>query len=342
MPLSKAKQEETYGAFFSFKKSLASKEISKKGRGSVINREACAASVKLVGPRSPLGRREKSLPLKTEGTSDYSKPKRTRRGIGSPFTLFLGRNSENASSSKVASNCSEILSYMGGLDGEQKQLIKKLVNFRMKEGKRTIVRAMFYQTFHRPARTECDVIKLMVDAVEIIKPICEVEKVRIAGTIYDVPGIVAKDRQQTLAIRWILKEAFERRISYRISLEKCSFAEILDAYRKRGIAHKKRENLHGLSSTNRSFAHFRWWTPPFAKMCFHILSFSAQVVESLKGKSKGSPPCNELRDRLSRLKNVDRIKDLRLSLNLDLRFYGFGGIRTSRFASLCLPLPPQL
>ncbi|KAM7249915.1 hypothetical protein ACFE04_019694 [Oxalis oulophora] len=25
------------------------------------------------------------------------------------------------------------------------------------------------------------------------------------------------------------------------------------------------------------------WTPPFAKMCFHIVSFRAQVVESLKG-----------------------------------------------------------
>ncbi|KAF9660742.1 hypothetical protein SADUNF_SadunfMtG0004900 (mitochondrion) [Salix dunnii] len=160
---------------------------------------------------------------------------------------------------------------MGSLDGEQKQLIKKLVNFRMKEGKRTRVRAIVYQTFHRPARTERDVIKLMVDAIENIKPICEVEKVGVA--------------------------AFKRRISYRISLEKCSFAEILDAYRKRGIARKKRENLHGLASTNRSFAHFRWWTPPFAKMCFYIVSFSAQVVESLKGKSKGSPLCNELRDR---------------------------------------------
>jgi len=38
----------------------------------------------------------------------------------------------------------------------------------------------------------------MVDAVENIKPICEVEKVGVAGTIYDVPGIVARDRQQTL------------------------------------------------------------------------------------------------------------------------------------------------
>ena len=149
---------------------------------------------------------------------------------------------------------------MGGLDGEQKQLIKKLVNFRMKEGKRTRVRAIVYQTFHRLAQTERDVIKLMVDAVENIKPICEVEKVGVAGTIYDVPGIVARDRQQTLAIRWILEAAFKRRISQRRrSLEKCSSIEILDAYRKRGIARMKREHLHGLASTNRSFAHFRWW-----------------------------------------------------------------------------------
>ncbi|KAJ6763134.1 RIBOSOMAL PROTEIN S7 [Salix purpurea] len=102
------------------------------------------------------------------------------------------------------------------------QLIKKLVSFRMKEGKRTRVRAIVYQTFHRPARTERDVIKLMVDAIENIKPICEVEKVGVAGTLYDVPGIVGRDRQQTLAIRWILEAAFKRRISYRISLEKCS------------------------------------------------------------------------------------------------------------------------
>ncbi|KAK8967713.1 hypothetical protein KSP40_PGU005213 [Platanthera guangdongensis] len=116
--------------------------------------------------------------------------------------------------------------------------------------------ALFSQTCHRPARTERDVIKLIVDAIENIQPVV---KVGVAGTLYDVPGIVARDRQQTLAIRWIMFAAFKRRISYRISLEKCSFAEILDAYRKRGIARQRRENLHGLASTNRSFAHFRWW-----------------------------------------------------------------------------------
>ncbi|KAJ1296557.1 hypothetical protein BS78_01G310300 [Paspalum vaginatum] len=125
---------------------------------------------------------------------------------------------------------------MGDFDGEQKELIKKLVNFRMIDGKRPRVRAIVYKTFHHLARTERDVIKLMVDAVDNINPICEVVKVGVAGTIYDVPGIVVRDHQQTLAIRWIPGAAFKRRISYRISLEKCSFAEILDAYRKRGIS----------------------------------------------------------------------------------------------------------
>ncbi|XP_058215577.1 small ribosomal subunit protein uS7m [Rhododendron vialii] len=173
--------------------------------------------------------------------------------------IFDHRPLSTLSSSKSASNSSEILSYMGGIDGDQKQLIKKLVNFRMKKGKKTKVRSIVYQTFHRLARTEHDAIKVMADALENVKPVCEVEKVGIAGTLYDVPGIVPKDRQQTLAIRWILDAAFKRRVSHRTSLEKCLYSELLDAYRKRGIARKKRESLHGLALTNRSFAHFRWW-----------------------------------------------------------------------------------
>jgi small subunit ribosomal protein S7 len=74
----------------------------------------------------------------------------------------------------------------------------------LRHGKRRRVRAIFDDTFHRLARSEGDVIFLLVKAVENIKPLCEVEKVKIAGTTYDVPSIVGKDRQQSLAIRWIL------------------------------------------------------------------------------------------------------------------------------------------
>ncbi|KAJ0790096.1 putative ribosomal protein S5/S7 [Helianthus annuus] len=156
---------------------------------------------------------------------------------------------------------SEILNYMGGVDGEKKQLIHKLVNFRMKQGKKTRVRAIFHETLHRLARTDRDGIELISDALENVKPVCEVAKVRIAGNIYDVPGVVDRDRQQTLVVRWILDEAIKSKKKSKNSsrVEECLFAQTMDAYRKWGDVRKKREDLHRLASTNRSYAHFRWW-----------------------------------------------------------------------------------
>lgn len=180
-------------------------------------------------------------------------------GWCAPISPLLSQHYSTTSSSKGAYNGSEILNYMGGLDGDKKQLVHKLVNFRMKQGKKTIVRSIFHETLHRLARTDRDGVQLISDALENVKPICEVAKVRIAGNIYDVPGVVARDRQQTLAVRWILDAAIKRRTNHRSRLEECLFAEIMDAYRKRGNARKKREVLHGLASTNRSYAHFRWW-----------------------------------------------------------------------------------
>lgn len=165
----------------------------------------------------------------------------------------------STTNSKTVYTGSEILNYMGGLDTDKKQLVHKLVNFRMKQGKKTRVRAIFHETLHRLARTDRDGVQLIADALDNVKPICEVAKVRIAGNIYDVPGVVATDRQQTLAVRWILDAAFKRRTNHNSKLDECLFSEIMDAYRKRGTARKKREVLHGLASTNRSYAHFRWW-----------------------------------------------------------------------------------
>nr|AKI85110.1 ribosomal protein S7 [Geranium maderense] len=160
---------------------------------------------------------------------------------------------------KAANNSSEFLTYMGGLDGEQKQMVKKLISFRMKGGKRTKVRSIFYDTLRHLAKTENDVIKITSEAVENVQPICEVERVGRAGTVYEVPKIVPKERQQTLAVRWILEAAQKRRSRNSTPLSECLSAEIMDAYRKRGSARKKRENVHGVAANNRSFAHFRWW-----------------------------------------------------------------------------------
>ncbi|KAH9324275.1 hypothetical protein KI387_004453, partial [Taxus chinensis] len=133
---------------------------------------------------------------------------------------------------------SEVLSYIGGYSDpglEQKQLIDKFINFCTSDGEKTRARAIAYQALHHLSRTD-GATKLLVQAVGNIKPVCEVTKVRVAGTTYQVPDIVDRDRQQTLALRWILGAALKRRTSNKIGLDQCLSAEILDAYRKKGIA----------------------------------------------------------------------------------------------------------
>nr|QIA60195.1 ribosomal protein S7 [Haplomitrium mnioides] len=156
-------------------------------------------------------------------------------------------------------NCSDNSGYIRGLNGRQKQLIKKLVHICMIDGKKVRSRAIVHETPHRLA-PHGDVIKLLVNAIENVKPIREVKKVRIAGTTRLVPSIMATNRQETLAIRWTPESAAKRRMGKKsVSLDQCLYVEILEASQKMGIARKKRDDLHKLAEANRSFSHYRWW-----------------------------------------------------------------------------------
>jgi len=58
--------------------------------------------------------------------------------------------------------------------------------------------------------------KILYQAVQNIKPSVEVRKVRIAASTYIVPAITPKERQETLAIRWIVLSAQKRKKNTRI------------------------------------------------------------------------------------------------------------------------------
>jgi len=162
-------------------------------------------------------------------------------------------------------NCSERFSYICDdyLDSKAKQLIKKLVHFCMIDGKKTKSRLIVSQTLSRLSQqfTDVDVITLLALAIENVKPTCEVRRVRIAGTTRNVPRILGKKRQETLAFRWIVGAAVKRHTMSQNSqsLDQCLSVEILDAYRGKGSARRKRDDLHKLAEFNRSFAHYRWW-----------------------------------------------------------------------------------
>ncbi len=74
----------------------------------------------------------------------------------------------------------------------------------MINGKKTRSCVIFYKTLHCLAH-HGNILKLLVNAIENVKPICEVKKVRIFGTTQLIPFIIATSRQETLAIRWMLE-----------------------------------------------------------------------------------------------------------------------------------------
>ena len=100
---------------------------------------------------------------------------------------------------------------------------------------------------------------LIVKAIENIKPSVEVRKVRKGGITYQVPALIPKKRQETLAIRWIIDAAKNRKKNSKISFAECLALELTEASKKLGKPRQKRDELHKLAESNRAYIRFRWW-----------------------------------------------------------------------------------
>jgi small subunit ribosomal protein S7 len=98
-------------------------------------------------------------------------------------------------------------------------------------------------------------IEIFEQAVENVKPYIEVRSKRVGGASYQVPMQVNRNRQQSLAIRWLLAAVREKkgRATYLKLAE-----ELMAAYRKEGTAMAKREATHRMAEANKAFAHFAW------------------------------------------------------------------------------------
>ena len=137
------------------------------------------------------------------------------------------------------------------------KLVSKFVNCLMRDGKKSVAQRVFYDAMdliqkRLPNENPVDVF---TRAVENVMPMIEVRSKRVGGATYQVPMQVRKNRQQTLAIRWILLSAREKKgrpMAIKLS------DELLAAYNREGAAISKRENVHRMADANKAFAHFAW------------------------------------------------------------------------------------
>ncbi len=127
------------------------------------------------------------------------------------------------------------------------------INFR---GKKTVAEKIVYKAFDLiKEKTKKDPLEIFVKAIENVRPLLEVRPRRVGGATYQVPVEVPQTRSQTLAIRWLLQFAREKRGA---PMYQKLADEIISAYNKEGPAIKKREDTHKMAEANRAFAHYRW------------------------------------------------------------------------------------
>ena len=88
-----------------------------------------------------------------------------------------------------------------------------------------------------------------------IRPSLEVRSRRVGGATYQVPVEVKAGRATTLALRWLVDYARQRREK---TMTERLLNEILDASNGLGAAVKRREDTHRMAESNRAFAHYRW------------------------------------------------------------------------------------
>ncbi|MDX1965038.1 MAG: 30S ribosomal protein S7 [Pirellulales bacterium] len=136
-------------------------------------------------------------------------------------------------------------------------LVSKFINCLMHSGKKNIAQGIFYDAMDiiQQKLPDADPLEVFTTAVENVKPAIEVRSKRVGGAAYQVPMQVNRNRQQSLAIRWLLAAAREKK--GRPMFEKLA-EEFIAAYKREGAAITKRENVHRMADANKAFAHFAW------------------------------------------------------------------------------------
>ncbi|MEO0278901.1 MAG: 30S ribosomal protein S7 [candidate division WOR-3 bacterium] len=136
------------------------------------------------------------------------------------------------------------------------KVVTKFINCMMIGGNKSTCEWIFYSALDLiEKKTGKPGIEVFNKAIENVKPILEVRPRRIGGATYQIPMEVNPDRQLTLAIRWLINAARERK--ERTMIERLA-NELIDASNNQGGAIKKREDTHRMAEANRAFAHYRW------------------------------------------------------------------------------------
>jgi len=137
-------------------------------------------------------------------------------------------------------------------------LVSKLINYIMRDGKKTIAQKQVYNAFSIIKEKGEDPLKILEKAFLNVGPKVEVRARRIGGANYQIPVEVRHDRKISLALRWIIEASRKRpNKEFHTYAEKLA-EELIAASQNLGEAIRKREIMLKQAEANRAFSHFRF------------------------------------------------------------------------------------
>jgi small subunit ribosomal protein S7 len=135
-------------------------------------------------------------------------------------------------------------------------LVTQVINKVMTRGKKSTAEHIVYSALDQiQEKTGRPPVEVLEQAVKTVTPVLEVRSRRVGGANYQVPIEVPQRRARTLAVRWIVGFARDRREK---QMQDKLAAEILDALNQQGGAFKRKDDLYRMAQANKAFAHYRW------------------------------------------------------------------------------------
>ncbi len=136
------------------------------------------------------------------------------------------------------------------------KLVTQVVNKVMLHGKKSSAENIVYDALGQVGeRAGKPPVEVLEQAIKILTPVLEVRSRRVGGANYQVPIEVPQRRARTLAVRWLVTFARERREK---TMPARLAGEILDALEQQGNAFKRKDDLYRMAQANKAFAHYRW------------------------------------------------------------------------------------
>ena len=136
------------------------------------------------------------------------------------------------------------------------RLVTQVINKVMLDGKKAVAEKIVYDALAILAeRSGKDPVEELEAGVKALTPVLEVRSRRVGGATYQVPVEVPQRRARTLAVRWLVQFARQRRektMSQRLA------NELLDAQQQQGSAFKRKDDIYRMAQANKAFAHYRW------------------------------------------------------------------------------------